>query len=238
MVFIRMSQLDQWRSLLADPDKQWVRKFSAFELAYAWTSRTNFKFPEPVDQLFKRSEFDTFQTLEPIAIFPEHQVYLDTKQAPSQNDLFVLARNATDLMTIMVEGKVDEPFGPTIADWLKSASDGKLRRLQFLKEQLNIAAIDNDRLGSIRYQLLHRTASALIEAKRHHARQAMMLVHSFSERASWLEDYQLFLALYGLQGDTNSIAGPVNINGIDLWYGWLSDRKVTDTYVSALGGGI
>jgi hypothetical protein len=30
---------------------------------------------------------------------------------PSQNDIFILARSDTDLVSIAVEGKVDEPFG-------------------------------------------------------------------------------------------------------------------------------
>jgi len=47
---------------------------------------------------------------------PEHKVELDTGNVPSQNDLFVLARTDSDLVTIVVEGKVREPFGPKVAD--------------------------------------------------------------------------------------------------------------------------
>ncbi|MFD0960589.1 DUF6946 family protein [Paenibacillus chungangensis] len=226
MNYIPISNLEQWRSLLADPNKQWVYGYSAYELAHAWQGEM--KFPASIEQLLLDSGISMMRELDPIAMFPEHQVHLDTRQAPSQNDLFVLARTSTDLMTIMVEGKVDEPFGPTVADWLKDASAGKLRRLQFLKEHLHLSSIDDERLGSIRYQLLHRTASALIEAKRYHARHAMMLVHSFSDSAAWLEDYDAFLALYDLQGGANAIAGPVRVKGIDLWLGWISDRQASD----------
>ena len=32
----------------------------------------------------------------------------------SQNDLYVLAKSNNELLTIMVEGKVSEPFGSTV----------------------------------------------------------------------------------------------------------------------------
>ena len=50
-------------------------------------------------------------------------------------------------------------------------------------------------MDGIRYQLLHRTASALIEAERFCAGHALMLVHSFSQTHEWFEDYARFLRL-------------------------------------------
>jgi hypothetical protein len=228
LIYIPTTDVGNWRNYLADPKKQWVRGFSAFELAHSWMQASKSNFPVSVEQLFAVSGTSVFRELEPISMFPEHRVHLDTNQAPSQNDLFVLARNATDLMVIMVEGKVDETFGPTVAAWLKEASDGKMGRLQFLLGQLNITDIDKDLIHSLRYQLLHRTTSALLEARRYHARQAMVLVHSFSDRLTGLLDYQSFLALFGIEGKANTISGPLHINGIDLWFGWLADRKVSD----------
>ena len=35
------------------------------------------------------------------------------------------------------------------------------------------------------------------------------------------EDYNQFLALYGLSGEKDLLIGPVNINGIDLYFGWV-----------------
>jgi hypothetical protein len=228
LLYIPTTDVEKWRKCLADPKKQWVREYSAFELAHAWTQASRSIFPASVEQLFADSNTSVIRELEPLAMFPEHPVYLDTKQAPSQNDLFVLARNAHDLMTIMVEGKVNETFGPTVADWMKEASEGKMRRLQFLLVELNLSGIDYLKLHSQRYQLLHRTASALLEAKRYHARHAMVLVHSFSDKLAGLLDYQSFLALFGIEGKANTISGPLHINGIDLWFGWLSDRKTSD----------
>ncbi len=43
----------------------------------------------------------------------------------------------------------------------------------------------------VRYQLLHRTASVVIEAKRFHATTAVMIVHSFSPELKWLESWSM-----------------------------------------------
>ncbi len=93
-----------------------------------------------------------------------------------------------------VEGKVEEPFGETVAKWLEDSSDGKQARLKFLRTKLGLEAQD---LGGVRYQLLHRTASALIEAERFKADAAAMVVQSFEPDDRWLEDFQRFVGLFG-----------------------------------------
>jgi Domain of unknown function (DUF6946) len=59
-----------------------------------------------------------------------------------------------------VEGKVAEPFGPLVSEWLvadaQGPSPGKLERLAFLCERLSL---NDDDCQSVRYQLLHRTVS-------------------------------------------------------------------------------
>ncbi len=56
--------------------------------------------------------------------------------------------------------------------------------------------------GAIRYQLLHRAASAIIEAKRFGAPHAIMLVHSFSQTHEWFADYAAFAKLLGVEGQS------------------------------------
>jgi hypothetical protein len=50
---------------------------------------------------------------------------------------------------------------------------------------------------SIRYQLLHRTVSAILTARAFHASTAVMLVHSFSPDSRWREDFEAFAAAIG-----------------------------------------
>jgi hypothetical protein len=48
---------------------------------------------------------------------PEYKVSLPGWGAASQNDIFCLARTQHGLVSIMVEGKVNEPFGPLVKEW-------------------------------------------------------------------------------------------------------------------------
>ena len=74
--------------------------------------------------------------------------------------------------------------------------------------------------GNIRYQLMHRTASAVIEAQRFRARFAVMIVHSFSPHHSWLDDYQEFLALFDKKGGVGDLVMLSQIDGVELYSGW------------------
>ena len=122
----------------------------------------------------------------------------------------------------MVEGKVSEPFGDTVAEWKTQAGRGKEIRLKYL---CNLLGLDPASVNHVRYQLLHRTASALIEAKKFNAPNALMLVHSFSHEDEWFDDYQRFLALLGVQGRPDSVVLAKNIHGVNLYLGWVRGDK-------------
>ena len=92
-----------------------------------------------------------------------------------------------------VEGKVGENFGKIVKDWKKNASPGKKERLDCLAQCLGL---DANSLDNIYYQLIHRTASAVIEAKRFNASDAVMLVHSFSDKDKGFSDYCEFVKLF------------------------------------------
>ena len=127
----------------------------------------------------------------------------------------------------MVEGKVSEPFDLPVADWLKvvtspSGRSDKPRRLKYLSSRLDI---QDDDVSHIRYQLLHRTASASIEAERFGASTAVMLVHSFSQEDEHLEDYQAFVELFGTTGDVDTVSYAGAKNGIDLYLAWVRGEE-------------
>ncbi|MBZ0284933.1 MAG: hypothetical protein K8L97_29630 [Anaerolineae bacterium] len=152
--------------------------------------------------------------------FPEYKVPLPGGRAASQNDLFVLARDHQEqLMTIMVEGKVAEPFGLTLEAWHKADSSGKIERIQFILEQLQLPSVIS---SDIRYQLLHRTVSVVIEAKRFHAKNAVMIVHSFSQKNQWFEDYQKVVALFEVDAQLNKLVFLKRLGEIDLYSGWAT----------------
>lgn len=217
-ILIPTKSAEDWRSLLAEPDKQWRTGFSAKTLAYCWEDASGF--PESVESVF--SEADTpFKVLEPLLIIPEHKVPLPGGQRPSQNDIWILAKSKKELVSIAVEGKVSEPFGPTIEEWLKLDSPGKRERLEFLQNKLSL---EKPIPKTIRYQLLHRTVSAIIEAKRFNASHAMMMVHSFSQIHEWFDDYKEFLNLFDLTGTLNLISS-INLGGLELHFVWIQGEE-------------
>jgi hypothetical protein len=141
----------------------------------------------------------------------------------TQKDLFVLARNDTGLVAMMVEGKVVVPLGPTVGEWLVNASPRKRARLSALAAHLGLAV---DRLpNELRYQLLHRAASAVIEAGRFHALTTVMIVHSYSADSRWFDDYEAFVRRFAGAGAERVAAGAVlrlaTTGGIDLSSAWV-----------------
>ena len=209
-----------WKEFLAEPKKQWKTGYSAKSLAYCWEEAQGF--PKSVQKVFKEYPYDLFHSIEFLLGIPEHQVPLPGGSTASQNDIFVLAKSGDELISIAVEGKVSEPFGPTIAEKKKDQSPGVKKRLKFLCYVLGISGKDID---NIRYQLLHRTASALLEADRFCAKHALMLVHSFSQEHQWFEDYAAFAALYGQDPTPNSIVYAGEVHGKNLYLGWVTGEK-------------
>ncbi len=211
---------EEWRQLLAQPDRHWKTGYSAKALAYCWHEADGF--PVEVSRMFLSSGIDVFMDIEILLAFPEYKVPLPGGPRASQSDIFLLARGKGQLISIVVEGKVSEPFGDTIAEWKAAPGNGKETRLNYLCDLLEL---DIGRIDHVRYQLLHRAASALIEAKRFNAANTLMLVHSFSRENEWFEDYQQFLSLFGAKGAVSSLVFAKNIDGINLYFGWAKGNE-------------
>lgn len=187
---------DDWKALLADPEKHWRTGYSARTLAHCWEAADGF--PAEVARAFEESTDSLLQGLEPVLAVPEFKVPLPGGLRASQNDVFVLGKSVAGPVTIMVEGKVNESFGPTIDEWLIGASKGKLERLDFLTRKLGLPSRP---AGGLRYQLLHRAASAIITGEQFRAAAAVMLVHSFSEARTGWADYKSFLDRFAVKAE-------------------------------------
>jgi hypothetical protein len=216
-IYVPATKLEDWQALLAEPEKHWRTGYSAKALARCWMEADGF--PASVRETFASSGIKMLEDVEMLLAIPEHKVPLPGGGHPSQNDLFVLAKGGGDLIAIMVEGKVSEPFGPTVEEWLEGASVGKKRRLEYLQETLGLSAPVP---STIRYQLLHRTASAIIEAKRFNAPNAMMLVHSFSRSNEWFEDYATFASLLGIKPTVGVVHLVKEVHGTNLYLSWVT----------------
>lgn len=123
MFFIPANEPEDWRGLLADPDKHWKKGRSAKALAYSW--QNSLWFPSEVCAVFKKSNLKIFQDIELLFAFPEFKVNLPGGSRPSQNDIFVLAKGNSELIAIAVEGKVTEEFDVKVKDWTKKKNGNK-----------------------------------------------------------------------------------------------------------------
>ncbi len=220
-IFVATRSPEDWRQGLADPEKHWQSGYSAKTLAHCWENAPGL--PLEIAKMFSESEIPGFEQVELLVALPEYKVELPGGERPSQNDLFVLAKDGNgQLVAIAVEGKVSEPFGPTISEWGADISEGKTKRLEFLRNQLGLQeTIPAD----IRYQLLHRTVSAVIEAHRFNAKNAVMIVHSFSQENKWLDDYERFVRLFGKSAGVGALVRLGTMQGVTLFTAWVRGNK-------------
>jgi len=217
-IFVPTSSAEDWRPLLAEPEKHWKAGRSAHALATSWEIAD--AFPPRVSAVLEASGDDALRGLDLLAAIPEYQTPLPGGTRPSQTDLLVVARSDSGLVVMAVEGKVDEPFGPLISEW-RDGTPGKERRLAFLCELLGL---EPDAVGDLRYQLFHRAAAALLEAERFHALTAVMLVHSFSPTHARFDDYAAFAAALSAHAEPDSVCPIGTRFGRELSLAWVTDE--------------
>lgn len=158
--------------------------------------------------------------LELVDAFLERRVELGDGSRPSQTDLMAICSDDHGLLAMAIEATVNEPFDKIVDRWQDSS--GKAKRLEMLCQSLGI---DVGTAGPLRYQLLHRTVSAIIEAKHYRSSRAMMVVQSFSQKNSGFDDFARFAAAIGFgvaQPDT--VLGPKTVDGTQLMLAWVADR--------------
>jgi len=201
--------IEDWRKLHSE--RHWKKGYSAYQIAHAWEN-ANPKLPREIAALF-------YGPVELLAAIPEHKTPLPGGRAPSQSDLLVFVRIKNRVCAVTVEGKKDEGFGTTVGEWSKNASAGKIKRLKHIAAKLGLAYPP---AGEIRYQLLHRTAAAVIEAGRFNADCAATLVHSFSPQHESFGDFATFLSAFGIRSAKRDKIYKTTKPGIDLYLGWAS----------------
>jgi hypothetical protein len=203
----------------------WKKGRSAYELANSWFAAQKLaefaiqKLPESVCSILNTVAAFEGAVLRK-GIFELQTELDDLGRGPSQTDLLALLEGRGGIsIALGVEGKVDEPFGEIVSDWLDFSPD-RLRRLARVIEKLNLKS---SIIGELRYQLLHRTAALLIEAEQRQSSQAIMLVQSFSPNhiRAGFKDFQRFSAALGTPVDEPGVLSvPRRIQGIELRLGW------------------
>jgi len=221
-----------WRRLLANPATQWRQTKSAFEAAVAWEgARGSVRGLPPAVAAVLDAE-SAFRESTLLLGIPEHQVELAGGGHASQTDFWALLATQQGVVSVAVEAKAGEPFDRPVAEWLADASDrsGKPARL---KQLCDILEISHQDAQSLRYQLMHRPVSAILEAKRFQLSRALFLVHAFGDNDSSLEDYRVWAKQLGVDAAANRVHRVGTRSGVDFWIGWVGVPPADDATVRA-----
>jgi hypothetical protein len=104
MILIPTKGPEDWKHLLADPDLHWKKGYSAYALAYRWEEAEGL--PSEIKEALE--SIPALEDVELLLAIPEYKVSLPGGGAASQNDIFCLARTRHSLVSIMIEGKVNQ----------------------------------------------------------------------------------------------------------------------------------
>jgi hypothetical protein len=208
-ILVPTRSISDWQRLLADPERHWRAGYSAMAAARSWEEAKGLP-PEIASILGAGAEL--------LLAIPEHKVPLPGGTRDSQCDVFALVGLEDRTIALAVEAKVNEPFDKTIGDWLADESIGKRRRLEAICSLLGC----EDPPRSLRYQLFHRTAAAILESKRLRADASAMIVQSFSQEHRWFEDFAAFCGFLGLDAHRGAPLRRKLPDGDDLVLGWAT----------------
>lgn len=216
-IYVPTTAPEDWKRLLAK-EHQWKEGYSAMALAQCWEEHKVTGGPPEIQRILPGLSF--------FLALPEFKVDLPPKGGrASQTDLFLLGRDQSGLVAVSVEGKVNETFGPTLEERRADPSAGVAVRIAFLLKLLHLAPQIS---GSIRYQLLHRSAAAILAAQQFGAARAVMLVHSFSQaqpHGQWFDDFVAFGRLFGRNLAPDRLDSLGAFEGVELQIGWVRGDK-------------
>jgi len=191
-IFVPTRSGADWQPLLAKPQLHWKKGASAMTAAAAWEHAAS-KLPVEIEGLLTSSGEPALASLTLLAAIPEWEVALPGGDTTSHTDVLALCTNSQGLCVTAVEAKALEDFGPLVSEKRAGPSPGQTARLEYLHALLGVKHFDD----AIRYQLLHRTASAILTAQAFHAATAVMLVHAFGTPPERQSDFLAFCRAMG-----------------------------------------
>lgn len=204
---------------LGKGELHWRDGYSAKAVCESWFDANDI--PLSVRQVLDSA--DEYQGSELIDAWLERCTHLPWGRGnPTQTDLLAVLAVGKKLAVLAIEAKVRESFGPYVRDWLAEGGNNRAERLHGLCDLLNLST---EPASALRYQLLHRTAAAVLEARRYRAGHAAMVVQSFCPDCTGLSDFQIFAQAMGYgHVDVDSISPPKRLGSVELRIGWSADR--------------
>jgi hypothetical protein len=208
------------------------------ETAVSWehAARLPGGLPEPIAEVFRGSVFGEAALLLAVA---EHKVRLDGGHADSQCDVWALLDTASAGVSLSVEAKANESFGQgneALRQWLiagKSELSRQNRQMRWkhIGEHLPNAA--SDAYSMVPYQLLHRCAAAVIEARRFRLPNAVFIVQSFGAPFESFKAFSRFCQAVNLNAERGQMQ-MATVGEICLGIGWADCPFATDAEMAAI----
>jgi len=220
-IFVPTKDFECWRELLADKNKHWKVGYSAMSTAMSWEKSKDI----PAEIRNVLAENPDFKDLELLLAIPEYKVDLPGGTKPSQNDILAVFTNKQSLAVMVVEGKASENFDKTIFKWKQSTSaSGVEKRLSFILDKIGIK---DDKIDALRYQLFHRLASSVIMAEKFHAKNAIMIIQSFTEndKENHFVDYANFIQRFNISNvEKSKLYKLDHVEGINIFAAWIQSN--------------
>ena len=207
---------DEWREFLVNDD-HWKPGRSVWSVAHSWRDACGV--PSEVVRLLGND-------IDLIDMSPEYNVgFGDEGGIGGSVRCDVFARVKVDGLNcaLVIEAKVDEPFGEKLSDWLRgeggnqNSDPNRERRLEKICKVLRMGVPSN---GSLRYQLFSQTFAAVHRAECLGADMAAMIVQSFCEDHSGYDDFQAFCRLFDVQPSIDGFSKVQLPGGPLLLLGW------------------
>ncbi len=232
-LFISTRGSGSWRGRLANPGRQWKRKFSALETAVSWelAGDSDSGIPDAVEKVLLHGGYCAPRLLFGVV---EHKVDLPGGRAASQCDVWAVVGTGAGMLSLTVEAKAREAFGDkALVEWLRGngterSKTNRAERWNYIQAHLP----KSDAFMRVRYQLLHRCAAAVVEAKRLGFPHAAFVVQAFGAPASSFEDYANFCRAVNLPADRGTMATTA-ADGVSLGVGWADCPLANHEQVAA-----
>ncbi len=198
--------------------------------------------PEPIAQLFESCLY-----VQPVLLLAiaEHKVALVGRGGDSQCDVWALVSTGAGTVSLSVEAKASEPFGTgnqSLKDWLlaekkaesknvEESQTNRQARWEYIQSHLPVA--EGTGYPVVAYQLLHRCAAAVIEARRFGLRHAAFVVQAFGSPAESFEEYVKLCRALGLKAERGRME-VITVGDVTLGVGWADFPMATDAQIAAV----
>jgi hypothetical protein len=180
-----------------------------------------------------RSRRESKATPETFTLEFEHKVQLVGKSADSQCDVWALLNTAAGGLSLSVEAKANETFGQgneSLQDWLIAGGSERSRRNRKSRWEhisAHLPCLAQGAYSLVPYQLLHRCAAAVIEAKRFRLSSAAFIVQAFWAPDESLEAFGRLCQVMSVIVKRGQMQ-VTSVDGIRLGVGWVDCPFATD----------